>query len=139
MIVLNFVHYGRSGNSVFSLRLLFSYPSYCSRKAFRADVTSSGRPCAVLVRTNTPMFTRVRLLDERIHRTVSSHVCHHFRASTRESGLRTVMNFMLHSPDLGPVLAMQETILQALLSVLRRKGTESEVRVLLFWTRPHRR
>lgn len=38
------------------------------------------------------------------------------------------MKFMLHSPDLGPVLAMQETILQALIGVLRRKGTEVEVR-----------
>ncbi|CAM9153053.1 unnamed protein product, partial [Sphacelaria rigidula] len=48
------------------------------------------------------------------------------RASTRQSGLKTVMKFMLHSPDLGPVLAMQETILQALIGVLRRKGTEVE-------------
>eukprot|EP00903_Cladosiphon_okamuranus_P008426 g8099.t1 len=48
------------------------------------------------------------------------------RASTRESGLRAVMKFMLHSPDLEPVLATQETILSALLGVVRGKGTESQ-------------
>lgn len=49
------------------------------------------------------------------------------RASTRESGLRAVMKFMLHSPDLEPVLSMQETVLSALLGVVRGKGTESQV------------
>eukprot|EP00752_Nemacystus_decipiens_P010366 g9236.t1 len=48
------------------------------------------------------------------------------RASTREGGLRAVMKFMLHSPDLEPVLAMQETVLSALLGVVRGKGTESQ-------------
>lgn len=37
------------------------------------------------------------------------------------------MKFMLHSPDLEPVLAMQETVLSALLGVVRGKGTESQV------------
>lgn len=37
------------------------------------------------------------------------------------------MNFMLHSPDLAPVLLMQETVLQALIGAVRRKGTETEV------------
>ena len=36
---------------------------------------------------------------------------------------------MLHSPDLEPVLAMQETILKTLISVARGKGTES----LVWW------
>lgn len=50
------------------------------------------------------------------------------RASTRESGLKAVMKFMLHSPDLEPVLGMQETVLSALLGVVRGKGTESQVK-----------
>ncbi|CAM9430552.1 unnamed protein product, partial [Scytosiphon promiscuus] len=48
------------------------------------------------------------------------------RASTREGGLRTVIKFMLHSSDLEPVLAMRETVLAALLGVVRGKGTESQ-------------
>eukprot|EP00904_Undaria_pinnatifida_P010094 jgi/Undpi1/6214/HiC_scaffold_20.g08698.m1 len=47
-------------------------------------------------------------------------------ASVRENGLRTVIKFMLHSPDLDPVLAMQDTILKTLISVARGKGTESQ-------------
>ena len=39
---------------------------------------------------------------------------------------------MLHSPDLDPVLAMQDTILKTLISVARGKGTESQVRWWLF-------
>ncbi|CBN77743.1 conserved unknown protein [Ectocarpus siliculosus] len=48
------------------------------------------------------------------------------RASTREAGLRAVIKFMLHSPDLEPVLAMRETVLSALIGVARGKGTESQ-------------
>lgn len=49
------------------------------------------------------------------------------RSSTRENGLRTVIKFMLHSPDLEPVLAMQETLLRSLIGVARGKGPESQV------------
>lgn len=49
------------------------------------------------------------------------------RSSTRESGLRTVIKFMLHSSDLEPVLAMQETLLRSLIGVARGKGPESQV------------
>lgn len=46
----------------------------------------------------------------------------------RDTGLKIVIKFMLHSPDLEPVLAMQDTMLKTLIAVARGKGTESQVR-----------
>ena len=57
-------------------------------------------------------------------------------ASVRGTGLKIVIKFMLHSPDLEPVLAMQDTMLKTLIAVARGKGTECQVRwqLLLFYT-----
>lgn len=94
---------------------------------FCTNYVSNGvfNPCTVIVWEEQRKTKKTYQKERRFHFFV--------RASTRDSGLRTVIKFMLHSPDLDPVLAMQETVLNALIGVVRRKGTEAQVHAIFFF------